>query len=178
MPLQSQVSAVVYCKQRQGLSGSFPRHIHSGGKCCLLCMCKHEGKFMHWEVMNRNVHQQSRDCKQLRKCESFISHYISQRRNKEAEVKWECVSCFQLRAKWSFYNTTVCQLIIALRPSKPDQMKTATSSRLLFASLREQFSNCCFAALLCQPATLSLNDKHTVLFRVIRKTAGVSRTPH
>lgn len=74
MPLQSQVSAVVYCKQRQGLSGYFPRCMHHGGKCRLLCMCKHKGKFMHWEVMNRNVHQQSQDCKQL-KTKMWVFHF-------------------------------------------------------------------------------------------------------
>lgn len=88
--------------------------------------------------------------------------------HKEAGVKWETRVLLSTLSPPSALFTVkpVCQLIITLRPGKPDQMKTVTSSsRLLFARPgREQFPNCCFAALLCQPATLSLNDKHTVLF--------------
>lgn len=76
-----------------------------------------------------------------------------------------------------FYCKTTELLHSGLR--KPDQMKTVISSRVALRSHREQFFNCCFAiTALCQPATLSLNDKHSVLFWAIRKTAAVTRTVH
>ena len=88
--------------------------------------------------------------------------------HKEARVKWDtCVLLSTLfppgRSLYSKASLPVDYYTVA-EQTWPNENSDLLLSSPVREPGREQFPNCCFAALLCQPATLSLNDKHTVLF--------------
>ena len=164
MALQSQVSAGVYCKQRRGLSGYFPRHIQAWWK-------KKKRKVPPLVSAGRiNAFARSQDRNVHRECKKKATLTLSCPRCCIKKPEWNetRVSCFQLssppgRSLYSKASLPVDYYTVA-EQTWPNENSDLLLSSPVREPGREQFPNCCFAALLCQPATLSLNDKHTVLF--------------
>ena len=110
---------------------------------------------------DRNVH---RECKK----KATLTLSCPRRCIKKPEWNETRVSCFQLssppgRSLYSKASLPVDYYTVA-EQTWPNENSDLLLSSPVREPGREQFPNCCFAALLCQPATLSLNDKHTVLF--------------
>ena len=110
---------------------------------------------------DRNVH---RECKK----KATLTLSCPRRCIKKPEWNETRVSCFQLssppgRSLYSKASLPV-DYYTAAEQTWPNENSDLLLSSPVREPGREQFPNCCFAALLCQPATLSLNDKHTVLF--------------
>lgn len=96
MPLQSQVSAVVYCKQRKGLSGYFPHRIKRWRKVlCASCVCVSTRKNSYTGRIWTEIYiNKAKTVNNWKKMNHSTLHLPAL--NKEIEVKWECVSSFQL----------------------------------------------------------------------------------
>lgn len=133
------------------------------GKRCFLCMCKPAGKWMHQEDMERNI---------------YINIYIYQQR-KDCKFHTTLPRIRTLRwsvSAWPTFNSPSSLLVDYYTAAEQTWPNENSDDLLVSCSPATENSSLIVALLLlCQSATLSLNDKHTVLFWVIRKTARVSR---
>lgn len=90
---------------------------------------------------------------------------------------WERAPCSQPSAERFLHQDSLPVDYYTAAPAKHHRMKTAASFSSAARRAAENSSVIVALLLRCQPAPLSLNDKHPVLFWAICRTAGVSRAP-